>query len=48
MVASDQGGLGREVRSTPATFYVVILDVNDNVPTFEDDVSSYTCDVYEY
>ena len=38
-MASDQGGTGPEIRSTPATFSVRLLDVNDSVPIFTELVS---------
>ncbi len=38
VVASDQSGVGPQVRSTTATFSVRVLDENDNVPTFTQSV----------
>ncbi len=33
-MASDQGGIGPQIRSTSGSFSVRILDRNDSVPTF--------------
>lgn len=46
VVATDQGGIGPEIRSTSGTFYVRILDRNDSIPTFNSTVCNRFFDHY--
>ena len=46
VVASDQRGIGPEVRTTSRSFTVEVQDVNDNIPQFNDLVSYCMCIVH--